>query len=314
MHSVSRLALGTVGAGAATLAWATLVERNWYALRRVTVPVLPRGARPVKVLQVSDLHLVPRQKRRIAWVQDLARLEPDFVVNTGDNCSDLQAVPAVLETMRPLMDFPGTFVLGSNDYYAPEPRNPFSYFKGTARKSTDLDEPNLPWEEMVAGFEAGGWSNLNNRRGRAQLGELDVELVGTDDAHIGRDDLAAVSGPADTAADMTLGVTHAPYLRVLDRLVGDGARFVIAGHTHGGQVAVPFHGALVTNCDLGTDRAKGLSRWWEGADNAPSAQAPDDAAYLHVSAGLGHNKNLPLRFACRPEATLMTLVPTDLAT
>lgn len=308
MHPVTRsaLALGTLGA--ATLGWSGLIERNWYALREVTVPVLPAGAKPLRVLHLSDLHLVPRQERRIAWVQDLARLEPDFVVNTGDNCSDPDAIPSVLRTMAPLMEFPGAYVLGSNDYFAPAPRNPLRYFDLRHRRADEFGQKTLPWRDLVRGFDAGGWTNLTQVRTRLQVGELDLELVGVDDPHLEYDDYSAVSAPAAADADLTVGVVHAPYLRVLDAMTADGAAMVIAGHTHGGQVCVPGYGALVTNCDLGTDRVKGLSRWWPGADNAPSSQAPDDAAWLHVSAGLGHNKYTPVRLACRPEATLMTLV------
>lgn len=311
MHPVTRSAVAVGALGAATLGWSSLVERNWYALREVTVPVLPVGANPVRVLHLSDLHLVPRQERRIRWVQQLADLEPDYVVNTGDNCSDVDAVPAVLRTMEPLMRFPGAFVLGSNDYFAPAKRNPFRYFNDSHKQGDEMGVPTLPWEQMVAGFERGGWTNLTQVRTRVRVAELDVELVGLDDPHLGYDDYSQVAAPASPDADLTVGVVHAPYLRVLDAMTADGASMVIAGHTHGGQVCVPGYGALVTNCDLGTDRVKGLSRWWPGADNAPSAQAPDDAAWLHVSAGLGDNKYTPVRLACRPEATLMTLVPAS---
>ncbi|MBD2759886.1 metallophosphoesterase [Yimella sp. cx-573] len=311
MHPLTRSALTLGGLGVATLGYASLIERNWYALREVQVPVLPAGARPVRVLQVTDLHLVPRQERRIQWVRDLASLSPDFVLNTGDNCSDPDAVPAVLRAMETLMQFPGAFVLGSNDYFAPAKRNPFRYFDGSHKQGADLGVPTLPWQDMVRGFESGGWTNLTQVRTRLPLGELDVEFVGVDDPHLAYDDYAAVAAPAAADADLTVGVVHAPYLRVLDAMTADGASLVIAGHTHGGQVCLPGYGALVTNCDLGTRRAKGLSRWWAGADNAPSSQALDDAAWLHVSAGLGHNKYNPVRFACRPEATLMTLVPAS---
>ncbi|NHN56823.1 metallophosphoesterase [Calidifontibacter sp. DB0510] len=307
MHNATKAGLGLVGAGAACLGWASLVERNWYAVRRATVPVLPAGADPVTVLHLSDLHLVPRQERRIQWVRELACLAPDFVINTGDNCSDLNAVPAVLHAMEPLLDRPGAFVFGSNDYWAPMFKNPAKYFKTSHRKGADMGVPELPWRELRAGLVGGGWTDLNNRRARISLGGIRTQLLGLDDPHLGYDDLDTLAEPA-TDAELTLGVVHAPYLRALDALTAAGADLVLAGHTHGGQLAVPLYGALVTNCDLGTDRAKGLSRWWPGADNAPSAAAPDGAGWLNVSAGLGHNKYTPVRFACRPEASLLTLV------
>ena len=108
-----------------------------------------------------------------------------------------------------------------------------------------------------------------------------------------------VEGPAEPSVALTIGVTHAPYQRVLDAMTADGAGLVLAGHTHGGQVCVPFLGALVTNCDLPRRYAKGLHRW-TGADGGDP--------WLHVSAGVGTSPYARIRFACPPEATLLTLV------
>lgn len=301
------LAAGTA-AGAGALAWGSLVERHLYTLRRATLPVLAPGSRPLRVLHISDLHLVPGQRRRIDWVRDLARLEPDLVVNTGDNSSDLDALPAVLEACAPLLEFPGAFVLGSNDYFGPTPKNPLRYLTSGHPRGAALGTPSLPVDQLVAGFER-GWVNLNNARTRLSVNGLDLELVGVDDPHIEYDDYASVAGPAASDVALTLGVVHAPYTRVLDPMVADGAGLVLAGHTHGGQVAVPFVGALTSNCDLDNRRAKGVSRWWPGANGVSSAEAPPGAAWLNVSAGLGHSKYAPVRFCCRPEASLLTLVP-----
>jgi uncharacterized protein len=308
MKTLVRTVGGAAALGVGGLAWACLVERNWFALRRFTAPVLAPGSRPLRVLQISDLHLVPRQQHRVEWVRSLAALEPDLVVNTGDNLAAVDAVPEALRAMEPLFDFPGVFVMGSNDYYAPVPKNPARYLTdrhahAPARRIL------LPVDDLRDGMVDRGWTDLDNIRTTLDVAGSTVELVGTDDAHIRRDRYADVAGAASPTAALTVGVTHAPYRRVLDPMAADGAQLLLAGHTHGGQLAVPFHGALVTNCDLPTDRAKGLSRWWAGAGSAPSSAAPAGAAWLHGSAGLGTSPYAPVRFACRPEATLLTLVP-----
>jgi predicted MPP superfamily phosphohydrolase len=100
-----------------------------------------------------------------------------------------------------------------------------------------------------------------------------------------------------------MGVVHAPYRRVLDAMAADGHQLIIAGHTHGGQLRIPFYGALVTNCDLDRKRARGLSRH-------PDWRVPG-ASWLHVSAGLGTSPYAPMRICCRPEATLLTLTAED---
>jgi predicted MPP superfamily phosphohydrolase len=308
---------GLAGAGVAALAYATFVERTWFTLRRFAVPALPPGSAPVRILQVSDLHLTPRQRTKVEWVRSLAALEPDFVVNSGDNLAHVESVPPLLRAMEPLMEFPGAFVLGSNDRYAPVLKNPALYL--TERYATESkNRPDLPWERLVDGLREGGWADLNNARAVVQMADRDVELVGVDDPHIRRDRYAHIAGPARDDVELTIGLVHAPYQRVLDAMVADGASLVLAGHTHGGQLALPGWGALVTNCDLDTRRAKGVSRWWPGAGlagprggAAPSAAAPVDAAWLHVSAGLGTSPFAPARFACRPEATLLTLLAKD---
>jgi len=307
--SLTRAALhaaaGLTAVGAGGLAYASLVERNAFTVRRFSVPVLPPGSAPLRVLHLSDIHLVPRQSRKISWLRSLAALEPDLVVNTGDNLADLQGVPAVLRALEPLLAVPGVFVMGSNDYFAPSLKNPARYLTGAhARPGESVP---LPTSDLVSAFTGAGWMDLNNARAALSVRGQRLELVGVGDAHLNYDRYAEVAGPSDPHAALTVGVTHAPYQRVLDSMTSDGAGLVIAGHTHGGQLCLPFYGTLVTNCDLDRRRAKGVSRWWPGAGSTPSSEAPAGAAWLEVSAGLGTSPYAPVRFACRPEVTLLTL-------
>jgi predicted MPP superfamily phosphohydrolase len=308
VHPLSRAALGLTAAGVAGLGYAVGSAVLDFRLRRVTVPVLPHGSRPVRVLHLSDLHITPSQARKRAWVRSLADLRPDFVLDTGDNLAHLQAVPMALETLAPLLELPGAFVLGSNDYWAPKPKNPALYLQ--ADKARRHLGKRLPTGDLVTGLTAAGWTDLDNARAQVSIGDLTLELVGVNDPHLKLDRYDDVAGAADPGAGLTLGVLHAPYQRVLDAMARDGARLLIAGHTHGGQLRVPGYGALVTNCDLDRHRASGLSRWWPGAGLDPRSAlrpAPAQAAWLHVSAGLGTSPYTPVRFACPPEATLLTL-------
>ena len=301
MQPTRILGLGAL-AGLATLGYA-VAEARAYTLRRVELPLLPAGHRPLRVLHVSDIHLTPSQKAKQEWLRRLALLEPDLVVNTGDNLAHQDSVPVVLDAFGRLLDVPGVFVFGSNDYFAPTPRNPLAYLTPDNGKR-HIHGRRLPWPELRREFVEAGWVDLTNTTGELKVGDTSFAFVGVDDPHLGYDKLDLVAGPAPAGADVRLAVTHAPYLRVLDQFAADGWDAIVAGHTHGGQVCVPFVGALTTNCDLENARAKGLHR--HPADSAPGDPG---SSWLHVSAGLGTSPYARIRFACRPEATLMTLTP-----
>jgi predicted MPP superfamily phosphohydrolase len=284
----------SVAAGAAALAvgYAAGIERNAFVVREVTMPVLTPGSTPLRVLHLSDIHMRPAQRHKQAWLRELSRWEPDLVVNTGDNLSHPRAVPAVVQSLGDLLAVPGVFVFGSNDYFAPKLKNPAKYLTDSDHR---VHGSPLPWKDLRAAFTERGWLDLTHNRRELEVAGLVIAAAGVDDAHLGRDRYETIAGPPSPAANLSLGVTHAPYTRVLDRFAADGYQLVMAGHTHGGQLCLPFYGALVTNCDLDRSRAKGASSW--GTETA-----------LHVSAGIGTSPFAPLRFCCRPEATLLTLV------
>ena len=307
MPRLSSTLLPVAGLAAAGLAY-SVAEAHRYTLRRLAAPVLPAGQQPLRLLHLSDLHLTPRHTGRAAWVSSLDALEPDLVVVTGDFLAHPDAVPTVMGALGPLLERPGVFVLGSNDYYAPAPVRPWRYL--TAPSALDEQRPTLPWGDLVKALGEAGWHDLSNARARVVADGREVDVRGVDDPHIRRDRYAQVAGPFDSDADLALGVTHAPYLRVLDAMVADGAGLVLAGHTHGGQLCVPGYGALVTNCDLEPARARGLSRHgrpWHGTGDPGLGGVDGRGAVLHVSAGLGTSPYAPVRFACPPEATLLTL-------
>jgi predicted MPP superfamily phosphohydrolase len=293
------LTLGAV-AGAGLTSYAAWEARQ-YTLRRVTVPVLPPGHEPITVLHLSDIHMAPDQRAKQEWLRGLAELAPDLVINTGDNLAHTRAVPVITDALGGLLDVPGAYVLGSNDYWAPTMRNPFLYLlPDTGQRHTSGRQ--LPWPDLKDRFDRAGWLDLSNGFGSLTVRGTSIAFAGVDDPHLEYDDLARVAGPADPAADLRLGVTHAPYLRVLDQFAADGYDAIIAGHTHGGQVCLPGGRALTTNCDLEPARARGLHR--HPADSSPGDRG---SSWLHVSAGLGTNPYVRIRVACRPEATLMTL-------
>jgi uncharacterized protein len=296
------LASAAAVGGAAVVGYAAVVERNWFAVRRHEVPVLPSGSKPLRILHISDIHLTPGRHRLLSFLRTLDALEPDLVVSTGDALASKRAVEPLLEAIAPLLERPGVFVFGSNDLYSPVPRNPARYIWRSTSTEHRRHVPDLPWAELGASMEAAGWMNANNQRGRLKVGDFDIEVAGVHDSHIKRDRYEAIAGPADPAADVRLGVMHSPEPAIMDRFVADGYDLLLAGHTHGGQVCLPVIGTLVTNCGIDRTRARGLHQH-------PAGPGPRQRAFLHVSAGLGTSPYAPVRMACRPEATLLTLVP-----
>jgi predicted MPP superfamily phosphohydrolase len=289
----TRTLTAAAAAAAGSLAYGTLIERNAYVLRRAEVPVLPAGTAPLRVLHLSDLHMTAGQQRKGAWVRDLADLEPDLVVNTGDTFCSAAAIVRVMHSFEPLFAFPGVFVPGNNDYYAPRPKNPLRYFTDDRRIPHGT---RLPWSDLAAAMAGAGWTDLTHIRTTVPAGRGKVALAGTDDPHLNKARYDLIAGPADDDADVRIGVTHSPEPVMLSAFAADGYDLVLAGHTHGGQVRVPFGPAIVTNCGMDRWRARGLHRWDDGR------------MWFHISAGVGTNPWMPIRFACRPEATLLTLV------
>ncbi|WP_027500336.1 metallophosphoesterase [Rhodococcus sp. UNC363MFTsu5.1] len=285
-------AAGLAGAAALGIGYASLIERNAFTLREVTMPVLEPGSSSLRVLHISDLHMMPNQKLKQNWLRELDRLDPDLVVNTGDNLSHQRAVPAVVQSLSSLLGRPGLFVFGSNDYFAPKPKNPFKYFNKEHKRTHG--EP-LPWQDLRAAFTERGWLDVTHTRRELEVAGIRIATAGVDDPHLKRDRYDTIAGPPNPIANLKLGITHSPEPRVLDRFAEDGYDLVLAGHTHGGQLCLPFYGALVTNCQIDRSRVKGPSKW--GAHTQ-----------LHVSAGIGTSPYAPARFCCRPEATLLTLV------
>ena len=276
---------------------------NWLVikLRQVELPIFKQG-QSLRILHLSDLHLTPKQKNKVSDLKELADLDPDLTIVTGDFLAHQDSVPIVIDALSRLLAKPGFFVFGSNDYYAPTLKNPISYL--FSNSSGSRHGGNLPWLKLQNELVKAGWLNLNQRKLITLINGITIEARGTDDAHLKRDNYEAVSGKRNPDAQLSIGVTHAPYVRLLDAMHKDNLDLIIAGHTHGGQVRLPlpnFLGgsrALTTNCDLPTWRARGLSK-------------VADQPWLHVSAGIGTNPFTPFRLASPPEATLITLVDSN---
>lgn len=273
------------------------VSRWRFTVVRAEAAVLPKGSANIRVLHISDIHMAPWQKRKQRFIAELIGEKPDLIVNTGDNLGHKNVVGETLNALKPLLSVPGVFVNGSNDYFAPRFKSPITYL---FEPSTPHQEQPLDTKTLTSTFESNSWRNLNNSSNSLEINGVKLALLGVDDAHLELDDLESLDQTAALRekADVTIGVTHAPYRRVIEAMAENGVDILFAGHTHGGQVRFPFVGALTTNSDLPNSNAKGMSAWSFG----------DRVMLLNVSAGLGNSIFAPIRFFNRPEVRLVTLV------
>jgi predicted MPP superfamily phosphohydrolase len=291
LASVSEVLLWTlvpvIGAGAVCVAYGVFVERRWYRTAEYRLPSLPEGASSLSILHLSDLHFVRRDRGKAAFLRSLPR--PDVVVITGDLLGEPLAVRAVADALRPVRGrLASYFVLGSNDYYAPKPLNYAAYFRWRQRRNKGV------WgrsEDLIARLRQDGWELLRNRKASFSGDGARFEVTGLDDPHLQRHDFRVA--PRTDPQAFGMAVVHSPDLA--PELAALGYDLIVAGHTHGGQVRMPFVGALITNGTTPAKLARGLSRLGR--------------TYMHVSPGLGTSKYAPFRFLCRPEATILELVP-----
>lgn len=277
-----------VAAGIVCVAYGVLIERRAYRLVRRDVAILPaHGPRTLRVLHLSDLHFVRGDRRKARFLAALP--EADVTVVTGDFLAEPEAVDLAVDAVRSTRGrLASWFVLGSNDYYAPRPINPFAYFLGGSNRRSRRARRG-PWTALVGALEDDGWVDLRNDRFQVDLDGLPLEVLGLDDAHIRRQDLRLA--PRRAPERFGMAVMHSP--DSAPEAVACGYGFVVAGHTHGGQVRLPLIGALITNSHLPRRMASGLVRFGN--------------AFVHVSPGLGTSKFAPFRFFCPPEATLLEL-------
>lgn len=312
-RGVAALALG----GTAALAWGSVERRRPIVrhfdvpLSALSTPMLRSQTRMAKVLHFSDLHLFPGQEFIIDFLQQVRDTEEfDYVISTGDNFGSPDALGAVIQAHEIFADFPGAFVFGSNDYYSPKHKSWTRYL--TPRESAKVDRAvDLPWTELAAHLRSMGWADLSNASAYLQaenerITEADLPatlpaplaLLGVDDPHINRDSINGLSQRWLSPDAIRIGVTHAPYTRVLDSMTHLGTELILAGHTHGGQIGLPGVTSLVTNCDLPREFGKGLHVWETGVN---------ECSWLHVSAGLGTSPYAKVRIATRPEVSILTI-------
>lgn len=330
----------TVAIATSTLLWSVYHTRH-PKVRRYDLEILPEGSREIKFLHIGDFHYLPSKDKWLKkWFAELDLSDIDLVISTGDNAG-AKGINADIELLlKPAFNKTGVFVFGSNDYYAPKPKNPLKYF--FSKSPVDLENSKshidlkLDIDTMRDIFTSHGWTDVNNSATVLDLPQVRLEIIGIDDPHINKQDfekaievaeglgvdfsadtqLQKQSKPSDKPV-LRLGVGHAPYIEVIERFESLGCDISFFGHTHGGQLCLPLWGALVSNCDLPPVFASGfypvekilhyinsLKHSWYNCVVHKAKRG-----YVSITAGLGTSPVVPLRFACPPEVSIITVKP-----
>ncbi|MFH1811256.1 MAG: metallophosphoesterase [Pseudomonadota bacterium] len=258
--------LGTLLAFAALLGYGRWVEPGWLAVRHVPLgQVGAPGARPLRIAVLSDLHVDGWRAPFIDVSATVRRLEPDVVIFLGDSLGRRDALPLLHRVLQDIEAPLGCYAVRGNWeawYY-----NDLPLLQGTHFRWLD--------DELVTLERAGTRVHL------AGLAYTDDE----DGARAQRR-LAAVS-----IDDWRVLLFHTPDL--VDAV--PSADLVLSGHTHGGQVAIPGFGALVTLAKTGKRFERGLVRAGH--------------TWVYTTPGIGVEPAIPLRLGVRPEVTLIELWP-----
>jgi uncharacterized protein len=259
----------------AALALACLVygwlEAGWLRTRVLEVPVpgLPEALDGLRIAHLTDFHLGPRSRGRLATERAVAWVEerrPDLVAVTGDLVSHPRGEPALRALLgrlhRPYV------VLGNHDVAVT--RDPFS----RAAELGDLRELSVLLGHDAVSVEVSGCT---------------IQIVGVDpvDYHRKR---ARPEELVDAAADMRILLCHFP--GIAERLPDGAFHLVLAGHLHAGQIVLPYPGGRLMLAHPGSRYVAGLY--------------PLRGGVMHLSPGTG-TTFVPFRFCARPEATELVL-------
>jgi uncharacterized protein len=266
---------GVSFAAAGTLGYAHFLEAEWLQKSFVTVPLGPGQRMPIKLLHLSDLHASPVVSlgyiRRaidagLSWSPDLICVTGDFITRKFRDMDHYAQILGALSSHAP------TFAsLGNHD--------------GGKWAGEDGGYADVAWISRL--LAKSGIELLHNRSTSIRIAERELNIVGLGDLWAGH--FEAQRGFATRSSGETILLSHNPdtkeHLRAFDWQV------MLSGHTHGGQLRVPWLGATPFAPVRDKRFVAGLHRW--------------DDRWIHVTKGVGSVYGV--RINCPPEVSFLTL-------
>ena len=263
-------------------------DRWGFRLQPLRIPC-PRLARPLRILQLSDTHLLVKDRAKQRFIQRLTDDEWDFVFHTGDICEEAAAEPLFPALLSRSPRYGAYAVLGNHDHLRLTRRE--QLIEMITRQHLVLPDRLSDGRDSQARLEAGGrWRVLMNEAVTHEIDGQQIVIAGVDDPFTHHGDLQQTMRHVKKA-DVLIGLVHVP--TDLASFSQRGFDVVLCGHTHGGQIRLPFVGAMMTQCDLPRRHARGLHQVGR--------------TMVHVSQGMGAGTLLRMRMLCPPTAYAILL-------
>lgn len=254
----------------------------------------------LSILHLSDFHLVgENQKIEKALREKIANKKYDFIFITGDLVDQDRGVEPLINYLSLLKFRYGSFcVWGNHDKYNLKFRHMFTFNHKT--NPSQLNARDI--EKLKDRLSKLSIRVLNDESERVSVNGLNISIIGVDD-WFGADRLQnweKYKLRIDTLKEMMhkiskedfkILLTHIP--DIIEIFSEFGFNMVFAGHTHGGQIRLPFFGPLITWSPFQRKYNRGLYKYY--------------GTYLNVSSGLGTSKYTPIRFFCPPEVSIIKL-------
>jgi uncharacterized protein len=267
-RSARRLFVGLALLGMACFAYARFVEPYWLEVTHVRVATakLAHGAKPIRIVHISDVHSDPMVRLEDKLPDVIAVEHPDVIVFTGDAINSQDGLPSFRALMTKLAKIAPTYAVRGNwDVWY---WHDTDLFGGTGVvELTDTAQPLAGTALWLAGLPYGHGAKLEQVIAPIPKTSISVLLFHTPDE-----------------------IEHASTL---------GIDLYLAGHTHGGQVALPFYGALVTYSKF------------DKAFEAGKYQIGSTTLYVNRGIGMEGGRAPRIRFFARPEVTVIDLVAAE---
>jgi hypothetical protein len=268
LSMAQRLVIGLAAVGLVCMAYGYFIEPNRLSTSHIEIysSKIAVGTGAIRIAHFSDLHSGshPRLERRL--VEAVAAEHPDLIVFTGDSMNSRAALPVFRECLAGMSKIAPTYVVRGNwdDSYW--------------------------WRTPI--FDQTGVTELNGSVVRTEVRGTPIRLAGLSFVNDGAMKKTVAGIPP---AEFSLFLYHSPDL--MPQAVEAHLDLYLAGHTHGGQVALPFYGAIITLSKFGKRYESGLFH--------------EKETWLYVNRGIGMAGDYapPVRFWSPPELTIIDVRP-----